>query len=151
MLVVAMLLLSACMGGRVAPSGAVIIFADSSLRPAFTQIASGFEKSTPDVKVVFKFAGSQELVAQIGADATVDVYAAASIAAMDAAVATKRVPSIDVHIFARGQPDAAAAVAQYAAAPLVDSEQSELAHAFLAYLLGPEGQAVLARQGFAAP
>ncbi len=151
MLVLAMLLLSACMGGRAAPSGAIVVFADSSLRMAFTEIATGFEKSTPGVKVVFKFAGSQELAAQIGADAPVDLYAAAGIAAMDAAVATQRVPSIDVHTFARGQPDAGAAAAQYAAAPLVDSEQPELAHAFMAYLLGPEGQAALARQGFAPP
>lgn len=138
------LLLCACMGGRPPPSGALLVFAPEALRPALTGVAAGFEKSMPGSRVVFNFAEARRLVEQIGADAPADVLALDN-AGMDAAVATQRVPSIDVHVFARG------ASAVYSAAPLVDAGSPELAHAFVAYLLGPEGQAVLAGQGLAAP
>jgi molybdate transport system substrate-binding protein len=42
-------------------------------------------------------------------------------------------------------------IAQYPIAPLVKSENNELAKAFITYLLSPDGQAVLQKWGFASP
>jgi molybdate transport system substrate-binding protein len=42
-------------------------------------------------------------------------------------------------------------IAKYPIAPLVKSENSDLAKAFIAYVLSPDGQAVLQKWGFASP
>jgi len=42
-------------------------------------------------------------------------------------------------------------IAKYPIAPLVKSENNELAKAFITYLLSPDGQAVLQKWGFASP
>jgi molybdate transport system substrate-binding protein len=47
-------------------------------------------------------------------------------------------------------PDAQNVIAEYPMAVLKQSANSNLAHAFLDYILGPEAQAVLAKYGFAA-
>jgi molybdate transport system substrate-binding protein len=45
-------------------------------------------------------------------------------------------------------PDALNTIAKYPIAPIADSQQTELAKAFVALVLSPEGQAVLAKYGF---
>jgi molybdate transport system substrate-binding protein len=59
------------------PSGDVTVFAASSLTAAFTEIGDAFHAANPSASVTFNFAGSSDLVAQIGQGAPADVFAAA--------------------------------------------------------------------------
>lgn len=54
------------------------VFAAASLAEAFTEIGSAFEAAHPGVKVIFNFAGSQALRAQIQEGAQADVFVSAS-------------------------------------------------------------------------
>lgn len=60
----------------------LIVFAAASLTDAFEEIGAAFEAATPGVEVVFKFAGSSTLAAQILQGAPADVFASASDAQM---------------------------------------------------------------------
>lgn len=61
---------------------ALVVFAAASLREAFGTIAEGFDRRHSGVRVVFNFAGSQELAAQIVNGAAADVFASADPANM---------------------------------------------------------------------
>lgn len=82
------LLLSASGCGAAAPKGPVsthvtlTVFADDSLKGAFTEIGNKFEEENDDVTVKFDFAGSAELVSRIKDKAPGDVFAPADIATM---------------------------------------------------------------------
>ena len=65
-----------------AVSGDVTVFAASSLTEAFTEIGDAFAAANPDAKVVFNFAGSGDLVTQIGQGAPADVFVSADDANM---------------------------------------------------------------------
>jgi molybdate transport system substrate-binding protein len=92
--------LAAC-GGRDGGGGAaagapqrateLTVFAAASLTDAYREIGRGFEQANPGVKVVFNFAGSQQLAAQLGQGAPADVFASANAAQMQAAVDAGRV------------------------------------------------------------
>jgi molybdate transport system substrate-binding protein len=72
--------------GGSSSSGAPVtinVFAASSLTDAFTKLGAQFTLSHPGVKVVFNFAGSQSLVAQMEQGAPADVFASADAATMD--------------------------------------------------------------------
>lgn len=56
----------------------LIVFAASSLTDAFEEIASAFETEYPEVVVLFSFAGSSDLAAQILEGAPADVFASAN-------------------------------------------------------------------------
>jgi molybdate transport system substrate-binding protein len=58
-------------------SGDVVVLAASSLTEAFTEIGAAFKADNPDSNVVFTFAGSGDLVTQIGEGAPADVFASA--------------------------------------------------------------------------
>jgi molybdate transport system substrate-binding protein len=58
-------------------SGDINVFAAASLTGAFTEIGDAFTVDNPDAKVVFNFAGSSDLVTQIGEGAPADVFASA--------------------------------------------------------------------------
>lgn len=60
-----------------AASGDVVVFAASSLTEAFTEIGEAFTVEHPGANVVFTFAGSGDLVTQIGEGAPADVFASA--------------------------------------------------------------------------
>lgn len=60
-----------------AVSGDVVVFAASSLTEAFTEVGNAFQADNPGAKVVFTFAGSGDLVTQIGEGAPADVFASA--------------------------------------------------------------------------
>lgn len=60
----------------------LIVFAAASLTDAFEEIGAAFEAATPGVEVVFNFAGSSTLAAQILQGAPADVFASASDAQM---------------------------------------------------------------------
>jgi len=62
----------------------VTVFAASSLTGAFTQIGANFEAAHPGVEVTFNFGSSTDLAAQIASEGTADVFASASMNAMDA-------------------------------------------------------------------
>lgn len=78
-LVLTSLVLAACGDDEVAPSseGTINVFAAASLTAAFTEIGDAFMTEYPDAEVVFNFAASSELVAQITEGAPVDVFASA--------------------------------------------------------------------------
>lgn len=61
----------------------ITVSAAASLTDAFTEIGAAFEEQHPDVAIRFNFAGSSSLAEQINAGAPVDVFAAASPAAME--------------------------------------------------------------------
>ncbi len=67
------------------------VLAAASLTESFTELGKAFESQNPGVKVVFNFAGSQQLAQQLDQGAGADVFASASPKYMDAAVASKRV------------------------------------------------------------
>lgn len=69
-------------GGSSTASGAVVVFAASSLTEAFTEIGDAFDAVNPDVSVTFNFAGSGDLVTQITEGAPADVFASADDANM---------------------------------------------------------------------
>ena len=60
-----------------AVSGDIVVFAASSLTEAFTEIGAAFNVDNPDANVTFNFAGSGDLVTQIGQGAPADIFASA--------------------------------------------------------------------------
>ena len=64
----------------------ITISAASSLTDAFTEIGEAFGEQNPGITIRFNFAGSSTLAEQINAGAPVDVFAAASTAAMQRAI-----------------------------------------------------------------
>ena len=73
------LLLSACAPVATAPEARTLtVFAAASLTDSFTEMGAAFEASHPGAKVVFSFAGSQNLRTQIEQGAAADVFASAN-------------------------------------------------------------------------
>lgn len=64
--------------GRPALADELMVFAASSLTEAFTDIGRQYEQEYPESRVVFHFAGSQALAAQIEQGAAVEVFAPAN-------------------------------------------------------------------------
>jgi molybdate transport system substrate-binding protein len=85
-----------------ARSEEVVVFAAASLREAFALLGERFEQSHPGTKVVFNFAGSQELRTQIENGAPADVFASADQKHMKALVDSKS--AAGQKIFARNEP-----------------------------------------------
>lgn len=67
-------------------AGEVTVFAAASLKSTFTDLGARFERNHPGTKVAFNFAGSSDLVAQLGQGAPADVFASADAANMARAV-----------------------------------------------------------------
>jgi len=76
----------------------VTVFAAASLRESFTALGGAFEAAHPGARVVFNFAGSQTLRAQIEQGAPADVFASADERHMRALVDAKRV--LEPRVFA---------------------------------------------------
>jgi molybdate transport system substrate-binding protein len=81
---------------------ALLVFAASSLREAFTDLARLFERQNPGVSVELNLAGSQELRTQIENGAPADVFASADWKQMRALVSAKL--SGPARVFARNEP-----------------------------------------------
>jgi molybdate transport system substrate-binding protein len=80
-----------------AVDGTVTVLAAASLTGAFESIGDAFETAHPDVHVVFSFAASSELVAQITDGAPADVFASADLsnmAKLTDAVANAETPTV---------------------------------------------------------
>lgn len=78
--------LTACSAPQSDTTTTVTVFAAASLKPTFTELGALFENEHPDTTVVFNFAGSSDLVAQLSQGAQGDVLATADSATMAAAV-----------------------------------------------------------------
>lgn len=84
-ILVVMSLLMGIWGVRAQDTQPLIVFAAASLTNAFEEIAIGFEAANPGVNVLFNFAGSSDLVAQLSEGAPADVFASANGRQMQAA------------------------------------------------------------------
>ncbi len=84
-------------------SGELVVFAAASLTESFTEIAKVFESQHPGVKVVFNFAGSQQLSQQLGQAAPADVFASANTKEMNNAIQAKRVADGSQKTFAHNK------------------------------------------------
>ncbi|WP_026370350.1 molybdate ABC transporter substrate-binding protein [Kallotenue papyrolyticum] len=110
-------------GGLAAPEtatgsqGELIVFAAASLSEAFQEIGRTFE-AQQGARVVFNFAGSQQLAQQLAQGAPADVFASANRAQMEAAMSAGRIAAGSERIFARNRlvvivaPDNSAALRQ---------------------------------------
>jgi molybdate transport system substrate-binding protein len=79
-------LLTSCAPASSGSSGTdLVVFAASSLNPAFATLGTEFEAAHPGVTVKFSFDGSAALVDQLKAGAPADVFASADAANMDKA------------------------------------------------------------------
>jgi molybdate transport system substrate-binding protein len=79
------------------------VFAAASLTDAYKQIGRNFEAANPGVKVVFNFAGSQQLAQQIAQGAPADVFASANQAQFDAAVKSGRIAAGAGRVFIKNR------------------------------------------------
>ncbi|MEQ1873878.1 MAG: molybdate ABC transporter substrate-binding protein [Ilumatobacteraceae bacterium] len=68
---------TACADDANTDKAVLAVFAASSLTDAFVEIGEAFAVQHPDVRIVFNFAGSGELVTQITQGAPADVFASA--------------------------------------------------------------------------
>ncbi len=100
LLLVVLVLLAACAGqppaDPTAPAaaslaGELVVFATASLTDAFTQIGKEFEAANPGTRIIYNFAGSQQLAQQIAQGAPADVFAAAHARPMDLAMQSGRI------------------------------------------------------------
>lgn len=73
----AALLLALCLGCVAVQAQELVVSAAASLTNAFKAVGEAFERSKPGAKVIFNFAGSGPLLAQIRQGAPVDVFASA--------------------------------------------------------------------------
>ncbi|MGN6649686.1 molybdate ABC transporter substrate-binding protein [Trinickia sp.] len=78
----------------------LVVSAAASLTNAFRDMATAFEKTHPDTKVVLNFGASDVLLQQIVNGAPADVFASADETAMDKAVEAKAVVPSSRHDFA---------------------------------------------------
>lgn len=76
------------------------VFAAASLTGAFETLAEAYEADSPDVNVVFNFAGSNQLATQINQGAPVDVFAGANWEQMENAIVGGRIDEAAPRVFA---------------------------------------------------
>jgi len=80
----------------------LVVFAAASLTDAYEAIGTAFEAANPDVEVLFNFAGSSTLAAQLDQGAPADVFASANPQQMTAAIESGRIVE-PVQTFARNR------------------------------------------------
>jgi len=85
-------------------TGAVTVFAASSLADAFTALGEAFEAVHPDAAVEFNFASSSAIATQIEEGAPADVVASADTAQMDRLITGGLVEAETAFLFARNLP-----------------------------------------------
>jgi molybdate transport system substrate-binding protein len=88
---------------RTLASGTLTVFAAASLMEAFTGIGQQFEAGHPGVKVLFSFASSRVLSAQLDEGAPADLFASANTKEMNNAIAAGRVAGSSQKIFAHNK------------------------------------------------
>ena len=90
-------------GGTTAKNVTLNVFAAASLTGAFGEIGKNFESANPGVKVVFNFAGSQQLATQLGQGADADVFASANTTQMNNVVKSGQVDSNLSRVFIKNK------------------------------------------------
>ncbi|MDZ4767275.1 MAG: molybdate ABC transporter substrate-binding protein [Chloroflexota bacterium] len=80
------LLLSLVSSVRAQDSRTLIVFAAASLTDAFEEVGAAFEAENPGVDVLFNFAGSSDLAAQLVEGVPADVFASANARQMNVAI-----------------------------------------------------------------
>jgi molybdate transport system substrate-binding protein len=75
------------------------VFAASSLADAFNELGEAFEDRNEGTEVVFNFAGSSQLAAQLREGVTADVFASASLSQMEAMVEAGRIEAGSERVF----------------------------------------------------
>lgn len=78
----------------------LIVFAAASLSDSFTEIEGAFEQAHPGANLIMNFASSSQLAAQLREGVRADVFASANQNQMQIAVASGRVDSTEVKLFA---------------------------------------------------
>ncbi len=84
-------------------SGTLDVFAAASLTASFNEIGKAFEAKNPGLKVIFNYAGSQQLAQQINSGAPADVVASANKAQMDAALKSGRIDASAANNFVKNR------------------------------------------------
>jgi molybdate transport system substrate-binding protein len=90
-------------GGTTTKNVTLNVFAAASLTGAFGEMGKNFESANPGVKVVFNFAGSQQLATQIGQGADADVFAAANTTQMNNVVKSGQVDNNLSRVFIKNK------------------------------------------------
>ena len=90
-------------GGADSDEGALTVFAAASLSDVFEAMGREFEAAHPGVRVVFSFAGSQQLAQQLAQGAPGDVFASADERQMGAVVESGRIEAGAAQTFARNR------------------------------------------------
>src|SRR5262245_34185302 len=90
-------------GGTTTKNVTLNVFAAASLTGAFGEMGKNFESANPGVKVVFNFAGSQQLATQIGQGADADVFASANTTQMNNVVKSGQVDSNLSRVFIKNK------------------------------------------------
>ena len=80
----------------------MVVFAAASLADAFEEIGAAFEAENPGVEVLFNFASSSDLAAQLAEGAPADVFASADTRQMTVAREAERIAG-RARIFARNR------------------------------------------------
>jgi molybdate transport system substrate-binding protein len=101
-LIILALLAAGCQPAGAAPR-TITVMAAASLTESFTELGALFESQHPGVKVVFNFAGSQQLEQQLEQGAAADVFASASQKYIDAALQSGLVQQGQPQVFARNR------------------------------------------------
>ncbi len=81
----------------------ITVLAAASLTEPFTELGKVFESENLGIKVIFSFAGSQQLAQQIAEGAPADVFASASVKYMDAIVSADKVNTEKVLTFVKNK------------------------------------------------
>ncbi|MBK8025570.1 MAG: molybdate ABC transporter substrate-binding protein [Chloroflexi bacterium] len=81
----ALTLLIGCLGVQAQDAQTLTVFAAASLTNAFEEIGTAFEAANPGVDVIFSFASSSDLAAQLVEGAPADVFASANNSQMTVA------------------------------------------------------------------
>lgn len=84
-------------------SSEIVVYAAASLREAFNEIGDRFEQATPNTRVSFNFAGSQQLAEQVKQGAPADVFASANTRQMNDVISFGRVTSGTQQFFAQNR------------------------------------------------
>jgi molybdate transport system substrate-binding protein len=79
------------------------VFAAASLTGAFGEMGKNFEAKNPGVKVVFNFAGSQQLAQQIGQGADADVFASANTTQMNNVIKSGQIDANASRVFIKNK------------------------------------------------
>jgi len=107
LLLAVIFLLASCATMQVSPTPQPVtltVFAAASLTDAFNEIGRNFEAQNPETKLVFNFAGSQQLAQQLAQGAPADIFASANRKQIDALSQDGgRIISGTARIFARNR------------------------------------------------